>query len=460
MSGLLVSLSSAARALNAQSTCLAVVGQNIANVNTAGYARRVVDLAAIAPYDRWSAGNGVEVAGIRAMRDLLVEARLAQEVSAQNEQAALAEGLTAINSAFGKPGSSIDGALTAFFDAFAELADNPTAASSREGVVSQAASLAAGFRDLALRLTDARYDADARIVTAVDQVNVLSARIASLNASIGIAGSRDSAQLMQFRDEQLQALQQLSELVDIHTIPREDGGFEVTFGDGRPLVAGVYAVPLRAERGADGMLVLRSQDVDVTLELSGGRIGGLRRLRDVLLPEYLARLDTLASSLVEQVNLLHEAGFDLDGEAGLPFFTPLAGVAGAASAIELNPALAADSRLVAAAGIPAVGDNQVARGIAALRNAPLLEAGTATFGESFGNLAYRVGEDGALALQRQASCTEVVREIRNLRESVSGVSLDEEAALMLKFQRAYQANARYFQSVDAVIGMLMQMVGG
>jgi flagellar hook-associated protein 1 FlgK len=211
--------------MNAQSMALAVVGQNIANVNTPGYARRVVDFAAVPPEHRWSAGNGVEVAGIRSMRDLLVEARLAQEVSAQNEQAALADGLAAINAAFGEPGGSIDGGLTAFFDAFADLAEDPTSASARQGVLSQAASLASSFRDLSLRLSDARSDADARLGTAVDQVNALASRIASLNASIGIAGSRDSAPLMQFRDEQLQALQELSELVEIHTIQREDGGF-------------------------------------------------------------------------------------------------------------------------------------------------------------------------------------------------------------------------------------------
>ena len=120
----------------------------------------------------------------------------------------------------------------------------------------------------------------------------------------------------------------------------------------------------------------------------------------------------------------------------------------------------ANSRLIAAAGVASVGDNQTARAIAALRSARVLEDGSATFAEAFGTLAYRVGQDTTMALQRRESCAGVVRQIRNLREAVSGVSLDEEAALMLKFQRAYEANARYFQSVDAAIDILMQMVGG
>jgi flagellar hook-associated protein 1 FlgK len=459
MAGLLGSLSAAARAMNAQAMGLQVVGENIANVNTPGYARRVVDLAAVPPESRWSAGNGVEVAGIRSIRDMLVEVRLLQEVSAHGEQAALADGLGAIDAMLGRPGESIDGALTAFFDAFSELADNPTSASARQGVLAQGASLADGFHDLSSRLADARFDADSRLAEAVGRVNTLAGEIASLNASIGIAGDRDSTTLMELRDRQMQALQELSELVQVHTIAREDGGFEVTLGNGRPLVAGVHAVPLAVSRNADGTIAFLSQDVDVTQEVTGGRLGGLRQLRDKLIPGYQSRLDTLASGVVTQVNLLHEAGFDLDGNEARPFFTPLSGTAGAATSIEVNPELTANARLVAAATTAEAGDNGAARAIAALRGARVLDDGTATFAEGFGNFAYRVGADRALAMQREAGCAEAVRQVRNLRESVSGVSIDEEAALMMKFQRAYQANARYFQSVDAAIQTLLQLVG-
>ncbi|HSK10657.1 MAG TPA: flagellar hook-associated protein FlgK, partial [Vicinamibacterales bacterium] len=317
MSGLLGSLSSAARALSAQSMGLAVVGQNLANVNTAGYARRVVDFAAVAPEDRWSAGRGVEVAGIRSARDLLVEMRLGQEISLEGAQAAIADGLAAVDAAFGAPGRSLDANLTAFFDAFAELADDPMASSARQGVISQASSLAASFHELAGRLGDARADADQRMRTAVDQVNALVQQIATLNASIGTAGASNSTTLLQFRDEQLLAIETLSGLLDVHTIHRDDGGFDVTFGSGRPLVIGASAVPIQTTTAPDGTVVLRSQDVDVTWEATGGRIGGLMQLRDVLVPDYLARLDTLAGAMVEQVNVLHAAGFDRNGEAGL-----------------------------------------------------------------------------------------------------------------------------------------------
>ncbi len=460
MGDLFGNLSMAARSLAAQSTALSVVGQNVANANTPGYARRVVDFASIAPPDQWSAGGGVEVAGIRSVRDMLVEARLEQEVSSESEQAALAQGLSAVDAAVGEPGASLDANLTAFFDAFSQLADDPTASSSRQGVLSQAASLTSAFHDMAGRLGAARTDADTGIRTAVDQVNALARQLASLNAASGSAGARDSTQLLQCRDDQLQAIESLSGLLEVHTIQRADGGLDVTFGNGRPLVVGSTAVPLETASLPDGTAALRSQGVDVTSEATGGQIGGLRQIRDVLVPDYLARLDTLAAAVTQQVNDLHSAGFDLNGQAGLPFFTPLAGATGAASAIAVNPALAADPRRIAAAGVPSVGDNQTARAIAALRDSRTLDGGTATMVESFGNLAFRVGQDTATAQQQQQSAADAVLQVRTLRETVSGVSIDEEAALMLKFQRAYEANARYFQSVDAALDILMQMVGG
>jgi len=459
MSSLLGCLSSAARSLNAQSMGLAIVGQNIANVNTPNYARRTVDFGAVPPLESWSAGGGVEVLGIRSTRDLLVESRLGQELGYERAQSALADGLAEVSAAFGTARSSVDGALTAFFDAFANLAGDPTALSGRQAVLSEAASLAATFHDLAGRLGDARTDADTRVRSAVSEVNELATRLATVNQAMATAGAADTPQRLQYRDEQMGLIEKLSQLLQVQTVAREDGGFDVTFGNGRALVVGGIAVPLDTMRGEDGTTRLASQGVDVTAEVSGGELGGLISLRDDLIPGYLARLDTLAFSVATQVNTLHGAGFDLAGAPGQPVFTLGTVADGTAAAIAVNPALAGQPRMVAAAGSPSPGDNTTARAIAALRSARVLDGGTATFAEAFGSLVHQVGQDAATASDRRDGAAEVAREIRNMREAVSGVSLDEEAALMLRFQRAYEANARYFQSVEAALDILMQMVG-
>ena len=115
MSGLFGSLSMASQSLQAQQYGLEVVGQNISNVNTDGYSRRVVDFVAV-PTDRLDAGGGVDVQDTRAVRDSLLDHRLWQEVPAQQMQSAMADSLGVVEVALGDPGSSVDDKLTQFFD--------------------------------------------------------------------------------------------------------------------------------------------------------------------------------------------------------------------------------------------------------------------------------------------------------------------------------------------------------
>lgn len=457
MSDLYASFAAAARTLDAQRMGLDVVGQNIANVNTPGYARRTVDLAEVPPYSRFSAGGGVEVAAVRSMRDLLLEARLWLETPAEQREAAIADSLSVVETGIGLPGASLDGTLTAFFDAFAQLADDPTSSTARLGVLREGDAIAQAFHGLAGQFDTARWDANIRIRAAVDEVNRLAQQIAVLNGSII---GRSSSETLSLRDQQLALVNSLSELVDVSIVHRPDGALDVTVGNGRALVIGDNAYSMAVVAGSDGLFGLASQDTVVTSEVTGGRIGGLLQVRDGLIPAYAERLDRLAFAFTAQVNALHQAGFDLDGESGASFFVELASEAGAASAVSVDPAIASDPRAVAAAGVSSGGDNQVARSIAALREGRVLSGGTATFIEAWSEIVYRVGQDSLAAQQERLSRAEIVQQVQALRDAVSGVSLDEEAVMMLKFQRAYEANARYFQSVDSTIAVLMEMIGG
>jgi flagellar hook-associated protein 1 FlgK len=208
-----------------------------------------------------------------------------------------------------------------------------------------------------------------------------------------------------------------------------------------------------------GYAAITSGGTDVTSQITGGRLGGLLQVRDVNVPAYLDQLDSLAYNVATEVNSLHTAGYDQTGTAGGAFFTfstSLVGSAGAAQALTVNPAVAADARKIAAASITDAGDNQTARGIAALREARVLNSGTATFTDVWGQLVYTVGRDSKDAADDQLTREEIVRQIDQLRDQVSGVSLDEEAANLLKFQRAYEANARFFRACEDTIDALLQ----
>jgi flagellar hook-associated protein 1 FlgK len=93
--------------------------------------------------------------------------------------------------------------------------------------------------------------------------------------------------------------------------------------------------------------------------------------------------------------------------------------------------------------------------MARLRAGRVMAANTATFTEAWSRLVYRMGRDTQAAGAQRDAQSEIVRQVEALREAVSGVSLDEEAASLMRFQRAYEANARYFQTVDDTLSVLL-----
>ncbi len=453
MPGLFTSLSMASRSLEAQRAGLDTAGQNIANLNTPGYARRRLGLAEVV-----DGTGGVEVLGTRAMRDVVLDARVRSAIPDAAREGAVAGALALVETTIGAPGQGLDGRLTAFFDSVAALSVDATSAVARDGVVLQGRQLAGSFASVAAGLADSARRADAGVRGGVSDLNTLTAQIAELNAAIANASGLDSAAL---RDRQQLALESLSELTAVAVLNRPDGGVDVTIPSGRALVIGAtsYAVAVGAAP-VTGFATLSLGGVDVTNQVTSGTIGGLAHTRDTVIPGYQSRLDEMAYGVAQQVNTLHQSGFDLNGNPGVAFFTPPATVAGAAAGLAVNPALTGNPSLVAASQTGAPGDNQIARQIAALRDQPVLLGGTATFTEGWAQLAYHVGADLDSARAQQASKRGVVDEVARLRDQVSGVSLDEEAASMIKFQRAYEANAKYFSAVDQMLLTLMRTVGG
>jgi flagellar hook-associated protein 1 FlgK len=457
-------LGSAASAMEAQRYGLDVTGQNIANVNTPGYTRRRPLFSEVPPPDAFTAGGGVRVTGVRAERDAFIERRLWLEIPAERRESALAGALGQVEFAVGEAGHSLDQRLGEFFDSFARLADAPTSATARQEVILQGRSLASAFNDMSDRFDAAQREADAQVLSTVDAINALATRIAGINSTLS-GVSPVSPQALQLKDQVRLAVEDLSKLTSVEALQRPDGGYDVAIGNGRPLVVGAHAYELStAPRPDTGLSDVYASDGSVlTPHLTGGTIAGFLQARDALIPTYQDSLDELAYAVVDEVNTLHTAGFDSNGDAGLPFFTALGATAGAAAAMAVNPALLAaggEALVAASASATAAGDNGAARGLAALRDSRVLAGGTATFTDAWGQLVYRVGRDVESAQDEQRNREELVRQVAFLRDAVTGVSMDEEAANLMRFQRAYEANARYFTTVNDTLSVLMQVVGG
>jgi flagellar hook-associated protein 1 FlgK len=459
VSDLFALLGVATRALEAQRYGLDVTGQNIANVNTPGYTHRAVQLAEVPPPDPHSSGGGVIVQGVRAARAALVEVRLQQEQSSLTRESTIADSLAVVQSALGQPGASLDAALATFYNTYGALAQNPASSVNRQQVVVEGQALARGFRDLSSRLGAAQREADTGIRDAIEQVNALAKQIAELNGAM-VGAPPEYADTL--RDQQSVLLASLADLVDINVAQRNDGAVDVSTGNGRALVVGANTYTLSAHVvPPQGLAAIVTQGAavptDITAEITGGRIGALLQVRDVQVPTYIDRLDSLAYSVASDVNTLTRGGYDLAGTSGVDFFVQPSAVAGAAGLMAVTGAVAADTSKVVAAGAPTAGNNDVARVIAALQDTAMT-GGTARPVDAWADLVYRVAADARTAIDGRDGHDQVAQQLKNLRDQVSGVSLDEEAAMLMKFQRAYEANAKFFSVTNDTLDVLMQMV--
>ena len=436
-------------------TGLDVTGHNIANINTRGYSRRTLDLAELGPTIPGGPGRGVEVMGIRAARDNYVNARIGRESAGLAKDSSILDGVGLVDAAIGLPGSSIDARLTAFFDAWSGLATDVTSTPARDAVAREAQALEQAIGELSNGFAAQQRAADVGIRDGVAELNELSQQVAALNGHI-TAGGPDGDSL---RDQRDLMIERMSALADVAVVHHTNGMADVSLAGGRAIVVGAtgYAVQVQAVPPS-GHATLQLHGVDVTGSLTNGHLGGLIELRDSVLPQYQTRLDQLAFDLAREVNAVHAAGFDANGAAGGNFFAPLTSVAGAAQALAVDSAIVADSQRIAGSSTGAVGDNQAARAMAALRDASVMSGGTTTPAGAWAALVYEVGSDVSAARTASGTREQVMRQLQQLRDQAAGVSLDEEAANLMRYQRSYEASARYFTTVVDTLDTLMGMV--
>ena len=194
-------------------------------------------------------------------------------------------------------------------------------------------------------------------------------------------------------------------------------------------------------------------DGGLPISITRGKLAGLINVRDNRIPEMIERLDLLTNTLMDEVNDLHRSGYGLDGTTQISFFS-----GSSIKDISVNPLLQAHPEKLAVAGtIDAEGDNQIALSIAQKRHEKLFSDGTETF-EEFNNST--IGIIGVYTQQarRQAENNELLlQQTQTIRESVSGVSIDEELSNLILFQRAYESAARYISTVDKLLETLINM---
>jgi flagellar hook-associated protein 1 len=427
-------LQTSLRGLLAQQRSLDVTGHNVANASTTGYSRQEAVLAASDALHLTSGavqsgagahlGTGVDVHEYRRVRDGFLDLQYRAQATRLGEEAGVAEGLGRAELSLAEPSDDgISKQLSDFWDAWSNLANAPEDAAARQSVLEQGASLSNAFRivdeQLELVRSQAAEEYDA-LTAAGGRIDQIAQEVGQLNDTIRrfVTAGDAPNDLMDRRD---QLLDELSTLGQVSVEDLGDGSLRVTFGGpgDPPLVDGAtvsFPPALSAPSGRLGAL----RDLAA---VPGGHIDSLRQ-----------ELNNVAQSMATAVNGAH---------AGFFSFTT------GAAAGTLQVAVDATSLRTTAGSDK--GANDIALAVSRIRGGASDEA--------YAAFVSRVGSEVAQANRQEANAQALTDAVNDRRQSVAGVSLDEEMTNLIRFQRAYQASSRAMSTMDEMLDVLINRTG-
>jgi len=433
--------------LNAHRRVLDVTAHNVANQATPGFHRQRVDLKAggLGAVAAVFAGSGQQVGGVVAdsvtrIVDQLAEDRYIRESALQAGTQALSNDMNRIELSFAEPSDQgIASLLDGFWGGWTDLATMPGDLATRSQVLERAQTLVDGIRVAAADLQQVATTAQESLVGLAADANDLSSRIAQLNKAI--LGNPNAAN--DLIDQRGEALRELAQLTGAVARPSANGTIDVSIG-GRTLVSGDIVQRLN---GAGGVLTWANDASNV--DAGPSRAASLKNTIEVVVPKYLTNLDTVAATLVTDVNALHNAGFAQDGvTTALDFFEPGPPVTAASLALSVDVVGQPENIAAAAAG-GASFDGDLALSMAAVADS--VTGADTEYRTLIGNLGVETRE----AFRRESIQENVTQSARATADSVGGVSVDEEMANLMSAQRAYEASARVLTTMDELLGVLM-----
>lgn len=476
---------------------LNITGNNIANVNTPGYSRQmpmnipkgVNTIAGI------TQGTGADILRIGAARENLANELYTDALGREAYSERFASGMNDIEALLVEAESSgIGFQMSEFFGALEAAVQRPSDIPTRQNVLVKAQNLASEFRGRDGDLFDLQYSTNQDIAELVARVNEITERIDGLNRQI----SSTAKPPQDLIDDRYNEINELSKLVGVETYEMENNLVQVNIkGTGQILVGREMRNTLETSINAgnsgfyDINLNVKGTFTDITGQMVSGDLAARINLRDGEIPTNRERLDNLAAGLIQQVNAVHTTGTDLNGNAGLNFFdptnvlgaTPVGTVDadrynGVASTIEVSadllinaadPSEGFDPTALAFSLGGAVGDNQVALSLVALRNSTQVvdqdrdgdftNDSTVTYERYHVDTMARLGgvtRSATLDLQTQQALAEQA-EVR--RNEISGVSLDEEAVSLTQYQRAFEASSRFLGVINQLTADIINRLG-
>ncbi len=459
-------LNVATRSLYTQQTAIEVTGHNITNINTPGYNRQEVELTPTSPVRAYGVyiGRGVDISGVKRNEDRFINFQIYRNSSILGSLEASARNAMPLQEIFNENlDEGLSFALNDFFNALGDLATAPEGQPERTAVAGVAETLVTNFHLVNSRLDEMSKAANSEVKYTMSEINSLAESIADLNQNImSIEASGQNAN--DFRSQRSELMSQLSEKIDFNYFESDNGMVTIQVANGMPLVEDVNFGQLKGfNNPANNNYFdvyfedINGNEYDVTQHIEGGSLKGVLDVRDTTVIDLRNQIDEMAYTLTEEFNALHSGGWTLNGTTGLNFFTPLSGPSGAAAAIEIDPAILADVNNIAAGQINEAGDNRNALLLAGIADVAYFNGGTWTFQDKYSSVVADVGAGSQRAIQSYEHQYDITTQVKNARESVVGVSLEEEMANLIKYQESYQASARLFNVVSELVDVLTSL---
>jgi len=463
MPGLFQGLEIGKRALMGHQVNLQTVGHNIANVDTPGYSRQVVRISSSAPEITVNGpiGTGVTVDDIYQVRDLFLGQQFRQAQKDLGQWLYKDKSLKQIESIFSEPAdNSLNAALDQFWNNWSALSNDSENSGYRSSVLASATQLINSLKQLATGLEEQQRATDRDLSAMTADVNQKTAAIASLNQDIKrieLGGSTAN----DLRDMRDRTIDELSKLVDVNVNQKTDGTATVYMGS-MLLVDGntSFNVGVSAERDGDKIThELVWEGSKYQLKNINGEISGLVQTRDEIIPRYLSQLNDLAGTIVEQVNAIHSAGYGLDGTTGVNFFD--ADFTDAAD-LRINNEILLDHNKIAASTSSNADDRangEAAALMAALRSGMVMSNNTSTINQFYQSVVGGLGVEAKESTSFSSNFELIANQIDNQRQSVQGVSLDEEMTNLIKSQHAFDAASRVITVMDEALDTVISKMG-
>lgn len=315
--------------LTAAQTALSTVSHNIVNVDTAGYSRQRVDIQTRLPQQLGGGfvGQGVDANNITRVSNQFVTDQLRRDTQNFNSYNAYYEFAVRMDTLLGDDSTAITPTLQSFFDSVQDLSTDPSSIASRQVLLSQGQALVNRFNTVYEQVFHQNETVNTEMKNVASQITQLAEGIANLNSAIRAVSANNVGQLPNdLLDQRDEAVRQLSEMVGIQVVQESDLTFNIFIGNGQPLVIGTDSFEVVSQTSVSGVsrndIIIRSgpTEINITSQISGGRLGGLLDVREELIDPIFNELGRLAIVLTNTFNRQHELGMDLNNQLGGPFF--------------------------------------------------------------------------------------------------------------------------------------------